>query len=138
VLPNARLVPDTVPSRSGKCESVSWLLPVDDTHYILYAALRKTPGWQRGFTKPGGKNWWDMTEEEHRNFPDDYEAQTGQGPITLHSDEHLATTDQGVVMLRRFLLKQADIVAEGGDPVGVSFDASAPPIKSEAGNFLID
>jgi hypothetical protein len=138
VLPNARLVPDTVPSRSGKCESVSWLLPVDDTHYILYAALRKTPGWQRGFTKPGGKNWADMTVEEHQRFPDDYEAQTGQGSITLHSDEHLATTDQGVVMLRRFLLKQADIVAQGGDPAGVSFDASAPPIKSEAGNFLVD
>jgi phenylpropionate dioxygenase-like ring-hydroxylating dioxygenase large terminal subunit len=138
VLPTARLVPDTVPSRSGKCESVSWLLPVDDTHYILYAALRKTPGWQRGFTKPGGKNWWDMTAEEHQRFPDDYEAQTGQGPITLHSDEHLATTDQGVVMLRRFLLQQADIAAQGGDPAGISFDAGAPPLKSEAGNFLID
>ena len=138
VLPNARLVPDTVPSRSGKCESVSWLLPVDDTHYILYAALRKTSNWQRGFTKPGGKSWWDMSEEEHQRFPDDYEAQTGQGPITLHSDEHLATTDQGVVMLRRFLLKQAEIVAQGGDPVGVAFDASAPPMKSEAGNYLVD
>jgi hypothetical protein len=138
VLPNARLVPDTVPSRSGKCESVSWLLPVDDTHYVLYAALRKPPGWQRGFTKPGGKSWWDMTPEEHQRFPDDYEAQTGQGPITLHSEEHLATTDQGVAMLRRFLLKQAEIVAQGGDPAGVSFDPGAPPIKSEAGNFLVD
>jgi nitrite reductase/ring-hydroxylating ferredoxin subunit len=138
VLPNARLVPDTVPSRSGKCESVSWLLPVDDTHYILYAALRKTPGWSRGFTKPGGKNWSDMTVEEHQRFPDDYEAQTGQGPITLHSDEHLATTDQGVVMLRRFLMKQADIAGGGGDPVGVSFDTGIGPIKSEAGNFLVD
>jgi phenylpropionate dioxygenase-like ring-hydroxylating dioxygenase large terminal subunit len=138
VLPNTRLVPDTVPSRSGKCESVSWLLPVDDTHYVLYAALRKPPGWQRGFTKPGGKSWWDMTPEEHQRFPDDYEAQTGQGPITLHSEEHLATTDQGVAMLRRFLLKQAEIVAQGGDPAGVSFDPGAPPIKSEAGNFLVD
>ncbi len=41
-------------------------------------------------------------------------------------------------MLRRFLLKQADIVAQGGDPAGISFDASAPPIRSEAGNFLVD
>jgi hypothetical protein len=83
-------------------------------------------------------NWVDMTAEEHQRFPDDYEAQTGQGPITLHSDEHLATTDQGVVMLRRLLLKQADIVAEGGDPIGVSFDKGAGPIRSEAGNFLVD
>ena len=138
VLPNVRLVPDVVISRNGKCESVSWLLPVDDTHYILYAALRKTPGWERGFTRPGGKSWYDMTAEEHQRFPDDYEAQTGQGPITLHSDEHLATTDQGVVMLRRLMLQQVAAVAEGRDPAGVSFDESAPPFASHAGNFLVD
>jgi hypothetical protein len=138
VLPNVRLVPDVVISRNGKCESVSWLLPVDDTHYILYAALRKTPGWQRGFTRPGGKSWFEMTAEEHQRYPDDYEAQTGQGPITLHSDEHLATSDQGVVMLRRLLLQQAEIVAQGGDPLGVSFDANTQAFASAAGNFLID
>jgi nitrite reductase/ring-hydroxylating ferredoxin subunit len=137
VLPNVRLVPDTVISRSGKCESVSWLLPVDDTHYILYGAIRKTPGWERGFTRPGGKSWAEMTAQEHQRFPDDYEAQTGQGPITLHSEEHLATTDQGVVMLRRLMLQQAELVASGGDPIGVSFDAGAPPRSSEAGNYLV-
>ncbi|HVA11731.1 MAG TPA: Rieske 2Fe-2S domain-containing protein [Stellaceae bacterium] len=138
VLPTVRLVPDTVLSRNGKCESVSWLLPVDDTHYILYAALRKKPGWQRGFTRPGGKNWDSMTAEEHQRYPDDYEAQTGQGAITLHSEEHLATTDQGVAMLRRLLLRQAEIVAQGGDPVGVSFDPDPSPQTTHAGNFLIE
>jgi len=138
ILPNIRLVPDPGVSRFEKSESVSWLLPVDDTHYMLYAAIRKKPGWQRAFTKPGGKSWDDMTEPEHQQFPDDYEAQVGQGPITLHSEEHLATTDQGLVMLRRLLLQQAEAVAEGKDPVGVSFDPKAPPDATRAGNFLID
>ncbi len=138
VLPTVRLVPDPGISRYGKSESVSWLLPVDDMHYTLYAALKKKPSWTRAFTRPGGKSWDDMTEAEHQRYPDDVEAQVGQGAITLHSEEHLATTDQGLVMLRRLLLQQADAVAEGNDPVGVTFDDSAAMVTTQAGNFLVD
>jgi nitrite reductase/ring-hydroxylating ferredoxin subunit len=138
VLPTVRLVPDPGVSRYGKSESVSWLLPVDDTHYMLYAALKKKPGWTRAFTRPGGKSWDEMSEGEHQRFPDDYEAQVGQGAITLHSEEHLATTDQGLVMLRRLLLQQADAVAKGKDPIGVAFDDSAATVATQAGNFLVD
>jgi hypothetical protein len=42
-----------------------------------------------------------MSEQEHKQFPDDYEAQSNQGSIPAHSDEQLATSDKGVVMLRR-------------------------------------
>ena len=35
VLPTVRLVPDPGISRFGKSESVSWLLPVDEPHYML-------------------------------------------------------------------------------------------------------
>lgn len=138
ILPTIRLIPDPGISRYEKSKSVSWLLPVDDAHYMLYAVIRKKPGWARAFTKPGSKNWDSMTEAEHQQYPDDFEAQTGQGPITLHSEEHLATTDQGLVMFRRLLLQQADAVAEGKDPVGVSFQANAAPEKTQAGNFLVE
>jgi phenylpropionate dioxygenase-like ring-hydroxylating dioxygenase large terminal subunit len=134
VLPNVRLIPDPRVSRYQKSESVSWLLPVDDSHYMLYAAVRTRPGWTRAFTKQGGKSWDDMTEAEHQEFPDDYEAQTGQGAITFHSEEHLASTDRGIVMLRRLLLQQADVVAAGKDPLGVNFDDDGP-VQTEAGNF---
>jgi phenylpropionate dioxygenase-like ring-hydroxylating dioxygenase large terminal subunit len=138
VLPTMRLVPDPGISRYGKSESMSWLLPVDDTHHMLYAALKRKPGWTRAFTRPGGMNWDDMTEAQHQQYPDDFEAQTGQGPITLHSEEHLATTDQGLVMLRRFLLQQVETVAAGKDPVGVGFDPQAAAEQTEAGNFLLE
>jgi nitrite reductase/ring-hydroxylating ferredoxin subunit len=136
ILPNIRVIPDPGVSRYGQSESISWLLPVDDTHYMLYAALRKSPGWSRTKTKPGGKFWTEMTAEDHQRHPDDFEAQAGQGPLTLHSDEHLATTDTGVVMLRRMLLQQADAVAEGADPIGVSFDEEL--MTTDAGNFLVE
>ena len=138
VLPTMRLVPDPGISRYGKSESMSWLLPVDDTHHMLYAAVKRKPGWTRAFTRPGGMGWDEMTESQHQQYPDDFEAQTGQGAMTLHSEEHLVTTDQGLVMLRRLLLQQVDAVAEGKDPIGIGFDPQAAPTRTEAGNFLIE
>jgi phenylpropionate dioxygenase-like ring-hydroxylating dioxygenase large terminal subunit len=88
-------------------------------------------------SRMNGKLWADLTPEEHQQFPGDWEAQVGQGPITLHSDEHLATSDQGVVMLRRMLQRQVETVAAGGDPAGVSFDPATPPVRFEAGNYIM-
>ncbi len=139
LLPNVRAIPDpTLASGMQRCESMSWVLPVDDTNYRMYTAYRWRKGQERKMARPGGKSWLEMTPDEHQKFPDDWEAQTGQGEITLHSEEHLATTDKGIVMLRRMLLKQADLVAEGKDPIGVSFDENAPPLKLEAGNYVVD
>jgi len=76
-----------------------------------------------------------MSEEEHQNEPGDWEAQVGQGPISFHSEENLATSDRGVVMLRRALRRQIEIVKQGGDPAGVVFDPAKAVFKVEAGNF---
>ena len=59
-----------------------------------------------------------------------------QGPTTRHSEEHLAFTDRGVVMLRRLLHKQLETLRAGGDPAGVPFDPQAPPVKFTAGNWV--
>ena len=79
-----------------------------------------------------------MSEEEHQMYPNDVEAMVSQGVIAHHSDEHLATSDRGIVMLRRMLLQQLDVVAAGGDPAGVHFDAHAPAVHFTSGNFLLD
>ena len=84
-----------------------------------------------------GKLWEELSEEEHRAFPGDYEAQVSQGRIAWHSEEHLRTTDKGVAMLRRVLQRQLDAVARGEDPAGVSHDVDAPPVRFEAGNYLV-
>ena len=77
-----------------------------------------------------------MTEEEHQRHPGDYEAQVGQGAITIHSEEHFAQSDRGILMIRRILQGQLDALAAGRDPIGVSFDANAAPVVFEAGNYL--
>ncbi len=43
-----------------------------------------------------------------------------------------------MALVRRQLELQLDALAEGRDPIGVSFDPAAPPVTFEAGNFLIE
>jgi phenylpropionate dioxygenase-like ring-hydroxylating dioxygenase large terminal subunit len=139
-LPTLRVVPNPRVERYTGVESLGWILPIDDTHFRIYTAgkVRSKGELGRKRSRMNGKLWADLTEEEHQKFPGDWEAQVGQGPITLHSDEHLATSDQGVVMLRRFLQRQLDAVAAGKDPAGVSFDPNAPPVRFEAGNYIME
>lgn len=73
-----------------------------------------------------------MTEAERREMPGDYEAQKGQGDIIWHNHEHLGTTDQGIAMLRRCVLRQVKAVQDGGDPVGVAFEPGKEWIEEPA------
>jgi hypothetical protein len=85
-----------------------------------------------------GKRWEELTQAEHQRCPGDYEAQVGQGPIAMHSEEHLVSSDRGVSLVRRILRHQLELVGAGRDPVGVAFDEAAAPTPLEAGNFLVD
>ncbi len=41
-------------------------------------------------------------------------------------------------MLRRLLQRQLDALRDGQDPLGVSFDPDAPPLRFDAGNYLVE
>lgn len=140
ILPTLRLVPSPRISRYGRASSIGWVLPIDDTTFRIYVAGRvREPGELRQQTSRfNGKRWSELTEEEHQRMPGDYEAQTGQGPITYHSQEHLASSDRGVSMVRRALKRQIVTVKRGDDPVGVTFDADGARVETEAGNYLLD
>ena len=118
------MVPNPRVDRYTGVESLGWVLPIDDTTFRIYVAGKVEAKGELAAkrSRMNGKLWADLTPEEHQRFPGDWEAQVGQGPITFHSDEHLATSDQGVVMLRRLLQRQLDAIAAGRDPAGVSFD----------------
>ena len=140
-MPTLRVVPNPFVGKYGRVESLGWTLPIDDTHYRIYTAGRvKEKGvfLPKGFGAATGRKWADMTPEQRRAAPGDWEAQIGQGPITLHSEERLTTSDRGIVLLRRLMQRQLDEIAEGRDPVGVSFDPAAPPIVFEAANRIVE
>ncbi len=137
-LPTLRVVPNPRVAQFSRVKSIGWVLPLDDTSFRIYVAgrVKQKGDIGRMRSKFNGKDWWEMGEEEHQRHPGDYEAQVGQGPITIHSEEHFAQSDRGVLIMRRMLQEQLNSVAEGRDPIGVSFDPAAPPIVFEAGNYI--
>lgn len=137
-LPTLRVIPNPRVGRFGPVESLGWVLPIDDHHFRIYVVGRVSEQGElhRMRSRLNGKLWEELTEEEHQVYPGDYEAMVSQGPIARHSEEHLATSDRGLVMLRRLLGRQLDALREGRDPAGVSFDADAPPVKFSAGNWI--
>src|SRR5204862_7699381 len=123
-LPTLRVVPNPRVAQFARAESIGWTLPIDDTSFRIYVAGRVLNAVDIGGmrSKFNGKFWWDMTEAEHQQFPGDYDAQVGQGAVTVHSEEHSGQSDRGIVMVRRMLGEQLEALAEGRDPIGVSFD----------------
>ena len=56
-----------------------------------------------------------MTEQEHQQFPGDYEAQVGQGP-DHHSEETFGQSDRGILMIRRMLSEQLEAMEADRNP----------------------
>jgi phenylpropionate dioxygenase-like ring-hydroxylating dioxygenase large terminal subunit len=136
MLPNIAAVP-AIDLSPGRPRAVSWFVPLDDTHWQgFYVAVTAQAFRFPGIPLGNGKTWTQMTPEERQDFPGDFEAQSGQGPISLHSEEHLASTDRGIIMLRRLLNEQIKRVQAGGDPAGVTFDESQSLVKVLSGNFF--
>jgi len=137
-LPTLRVIPNPRLGAFGRVESLGFVLPMDDTHFRIYTAgrVKQHGDLAKVRSRLNGKLWEELTDEEHRDFPGDYEAQVSQGAIAHHSEEHLATSDRGIAMLRRVLGRQLERVAAGGDPAGVGFDPDAPPVRFEAGNWV--
>lgn len=138
ILPTLRVVPSPRVSSYGRAASIGWVLPIDNTSFRIYAAgrVREAGELRQQTSRFNGKRWLELTEEEHQRMPGDYEAQTGQGAITYHSQEHLASSDRGVAMVRRVLKQQIEAVHSGQDPIGTSFDANSPMVRTQAGNYL--
>lgn len=130
IVPNLAFIPGFI--------DLLYTVPMDDTHFMSFMLWRtKKKGDRSGFVeRHDGKTWWEMTEDEHRDMPGDYEAQSSIGSTPAHNREHLSQGDVAVVMLRRRLEEAVRDVAEGRDPVGVYFDENAPPLEVASHGFV--
>ena len=138
-IPTIRVIPTPTLSVLGPTNNMSWAVPIDDDHTIVYAMVRKPRDRApQGLPLYGdGKTWFELSEQDHQRYPGDFETQVGQGPKTLHSEEHLSSSDRGVSMVRRQFKEQVQRVADGLDPVGVSFDETEYPAAIIAGNYIV-
>ena len=77
--------------------------------------------------------WWNLPNREQ-----DRVAQETQGVIADRTKEHLATSDQGILMLRKMIGESIDAVAQGRDPIGVIRDASQAAITFDSSRDAVE
>jgi hypothetical protein len=61
--------------------------------------------------------WWNLPNREQ-----DRVAQESQGVIADRTREHLASSDEGIIMLRKMIRDAIDAARAGRDPIGVIRD----------------
>ena len=111
-----------------------WIVPVDDRNSYSIGLRHFNP-----VIDPNGEGREDRigmgmvdfmgqtAERPHRErqrSPGDYDALMAQRSIAVHANEHLSSTDRGVVMLRRQLKQGIRDVQEGRTPIIPRPDAS--------------
>lgn len=140
IIPNLLALPPFF--ADGAASTVTAFVPMDDTSCMPMDISRQPknlapPELASGEGFGPQKKWWkDMTREDHQRHPLDYEAQSSQGKISFHSQEHLVSSDRGVHMHRRLFKQQCEIVARGGDPVGVALTGEDRTLKIEARSWM--
>jgi hypothetical protein len=144
LLPNVRIVPSVGAAKDGgsdRARHVGWVLPIDDTHTRMFSLLRVPVEEGNPVFPPrarhGGKLWAELTPEEHRRMPGDAEAMVSQGPIAARNAEHLASSDRGVIMIRKLLEEALDDVERGEDPAGVTRSGDDEIVETTAGNLVV-
>jgi nitrite reductase/ring-hydroxylating ferredoxin subunit len=104
---------------------IRWAVPVDDTRTLNFELAQVDPAW--GLTpaqiaQPGFGQSADRPYDERQRCPGDYDAQSSQRTIAVHDLEHLASTDRGVIMLRKILRDGIRAVESGEAPRGLKLE----------------
>jgi phenylpropionate dioxygenase-like ring-hydroxylating dioxygenase large terminal subunit len=111
----------TVEKPASRPLIIRWAVPNDDTHTTNFELAQVDPAW--GLTpaqvaSPGFGQSDDRSYAERQRFPADFDAQSSQREIAVHALEHLASTDRGVIMLRRIVRDGIQAAARGEAPAG--------------------
>ena len=109
-----------------------WRVPKNDTETLEFTFVRVPEGEEDEYTKnPGFAVAAQLAGrarpyEERQRYPADYDAQVGQRLIARHVLEHLATTDRGVIQMRKMMREGIRTVARGEDPKGLDMSGYGP------------
>ena len=110
-----------------------WRVPIDDENTLsvgwFYNAV---PDSQRPFKQESIPYWYSPIKDEKTGrwitshvMNQDFVAWVGQGQFADRSLEHLGESDRGIIMIRRRLLDDIKVIADGGDPKALVRDPEA-------------
>ena len=138
------LFPNILTVNTGADPMFQIRVPLDDQTTMAYWYFTKplpegepprteVPVWANPFVNPDGTLKGDTTNSQ------DMLAWIAQGPITDRTQEHLVTSDKGVILFRRTLLENIEKVARGEDPLGTIRDPAKnePMIEIEREHFAL-
>jgi len=111
----------SAPKPASRPVIIRWAVPNDDTHTTNFELAQVDPAWSltpEQIAQPGFGQSDDRPYVERQRFPADFDAQSSQRTIAVHALENLASTDRGVIMLRRIVRDGIRDVARGRDPYG--------------------
>jgi 5,5'-dehydrodivanillate O-demethylase oxygenase subunit len=111
-------------------------VPMDDTHtYLVFVRFTPTPDgsvvedegdppvtYERPIKEPPNARHPEAHYTLHHVQPQDMAMWETQGELVDRSVEHLSWSDRGIVMYRRLLKQQIDLVQAGGEPMSVVRD----------------
>jgi nitrite reductase/ring-hydroxylating ferredoxin subunit len=112
------------PKPASRPVIIRWAVPNDDTHTTNFELAQVDPAWgltPEQVSRPGFGQSDDRPYGERQRFPADFDAQSSQRTVAIHALENLASTDRGVIMLRRILREGIRAVARGRDPSGTKW-----------------
>jgi phenylpropionate dioxygenase-like ring-hydroxylating dioxygenase large terminal subunit len=128
----------------GRSSFTRWVVPIDDETTICYAwANFGERGDPQEYNTPEGPELieqgevFDRPYEQKQKFPADVEACEGMGPITIHNNENLTTSDIGVALMRRQIREQIRGLRAGKEPMHVSPSDTAP-IPTYGGDTVLN
>jgi len=70
-------------------------------------------------------------------MPGDAEAMVSRGPVTARDREHLASSDRGVILIRKLIQEALEAVERGEDPKGTALRAEHQNVETTAGNLVV-
>jgi hypothetical protein len=70
-------------------------------------------------------------------MPGDAEAMVSQGPVAARNREHLASSDRGVILIRKLIREALEAVERGEDPAGVARGVDDQLVETTAGNLVV-
>ncbi len=109
-----------------------WRVPIDDENTLSVAWFNVPVPGEAPFEQERIHYWSSpLTDENTGRWIDthvmnqDFIAWVGQGALADRTQEHLGGSDQGIIMMRRRMLEEARVVADGGEPKCVYRDPEA-------------
>ena len=120
ILPTMNRLPQPWPGGKFRWPRFSalWRTPVDDTHTLVFSVCFTPKVNGKLPDLPSGMRF-DIADQLRVHREQDYQAIVSQGRIATRATERLATSDGGVILLRRLVLDGIRAVQAGRDPKGV-------------------